>query len=688
MHHLVLAAASAAPLLPAGGSAREQAERLLLAAAAATLLVWGAVLLLAVVATRSREVDPGPATMELGDEPPAVVNLLANDWRVTADAVPATLLDLAGRDLVDIDQLGPEDTIVRVRRAGDASLAPYERLVLDHVAGLAVDGVVPAQALTTGPQDQSKRWWKAFTGAVVADARQRGLARDRWSQGAKAAVRGAALPPAVLGAVWLLVATDIGFGAAVVGFIAFTALAGAPAKFAAERDTPAGREAAARWLGVRTYLANNELFRTLPPAAVAIWDRYLGYGAAMGVATAAVRALPMGAEDENRAWSAYGGTWRVVEVNYPRARILWGRHPVVGFLIAVVIAAVGYGATRLMLGLRGATDGYTGSVASWVRLIATLLLVTAVALLVWAISAAVRALLDAASHRRFKGQVLRLRSWSDEDNKVRYLAAVDDGKATKVKAWFVPQAVYSQLRTGSLVDMDVGPRLGHVFRIERVHAATPDTAGSPAPSTVPAAPTPSGPAPSAPTPSGPAPSAATAAGAVPVEATAAGAVPVEAMAAGAVPVEAMAAGQLAASFPALLGGLLAAGPNVDPSTLVTADEASRVLGEPVGPATTVLGGRSDAVMGMRGCQYVAASGSGSSVAVFTASGGVVRVVMQAARRLGDPQPGIGDGAYLRQDSIVASRGEVAVTIRLQGRAAGSGKPDALRQLAAAAVRRL
>jgi len=62
--------------------------------------------------------------------------------------------------------------------------------------------------------------------------------------------------------------------------------------------------------------------------------------------------------------------------------------------------------------------------------------------------------------------------------------------------------------------------------------------------------------------------------------------------------------------------------------------------------------------------------------------------MQAARRLGDPQPGIGDGAYLRQDSIVASRGEVAVTIRLQGRAAGSGKPDALRQLAAAAVRRL
>ena len=207
---LVLAASSAAPLLPGGGSARQQAERLLLAGAVVALLVWGVVLLV-VMATRPREVDPGPATMELGDEPPAVVNLLANDWQVTADAVPATLLDLASRDLVDIDQVGPDNTIVRVRRSSDPSLSPYERLILHHVAGLAVDGVVPAQALTTGPQDQSKRWWKAFTREVVADARQRGLARDRWSRGAKAAVRAAALAPSILGAVWLLVASDIGF---------------------------------------------------------------------------------------------------------------------------------------------------------------------------------------------------------------------------------------------------------------------------------------------------------------------------------------------------------------------------------------------------------------------------------------------------------------------------------------------
>jgi hypothetical protein len=566
---LVLAASSAAPLLPGGGSAREQAERLLLAGAIVALLVWGVVLLLVVMATRPREVDPGPATMELGDEPPAVVNLLANDWQVTADAVPATLLDLASRDLVDIDQVGPDNTIVRVRRSSDPSLLPYERLILHHVAGLAVDGVVPAQALTTGPQDQSKRWWKAFTREVVADARQRGLARDRWSRGAKTAVRAAALAPAILGAVWLLVASDIGFGAAVVGFIAFTALAEAPSRFASERDTTAGREAAARWLGVRAYLGDNEFFPGLPPAAVAIWDRYLGYGAAMGVATGAVRALPMGAEDENRAWSAYGGTWRVVKVHYPRARILWGRHPAAAFLLAVAIAAVGYGATRLTLGVRRATDGYTDSVASWVLLIATLLLVASAALLVWAISAGVRALLDATSHRRFQGQVLRLRSWSD-DNKTRYVAAVDDGKAAKVKAWFVPQAVYSQLRPGHLVDMDVGPRLGHVFQIKRVPTAVPDEAGSQVPSAVPSMTTPSGAVPSMTTPSGPVPSATTTSGPVPPATTASGPGPV--------PDEAVATGQFAAAFPALLGGLLATGPDVDPSGLINADEAGRALG--------------------------------------------------------------------------------------------------------------
>jgi len=124
---------------------------LLVATVAATGL-WFLLLFGFAFATRPRNVEPAPATMELGGEPPAVVDLLTNEWRVTPDAIPATLLDLAARGYVDLDQYGPERTVCRVRRADTGGLQPYERMVLEHVAGLAVDGIVPADALTTGPR--------------------------------------------------------------------------------------------------------------------------------------------------------------------------------------------------------------------------------------------------------------------------------------------------------------------------------------------------------------------------------------------------------------------------------------------------------------------------------------------------------------------------------------------------------
>lgn len=80
---------------------------LLVATVAATVL-WLVLLLVAAFATRPRDVDPALATMELGEESPAVVDLLTNDWRVTLDAIPATLLDLAARGFVDLDQHGRE----------------------------------------------------------------------------------------------------------------------------------------------------------------------------------------------------------------------------------------------------------------------------------------------------------------------------------------------------------------------------------------------------------------------------------------------------------------------------------------------------------------------------------------------------------------------------------------------------
>ena len=67
-------------------------------AAGGAAAVWFALLGVLAAATNPREVDPGPETLDLvGPEPPAVVNLLTADWKLARQAIPATLLELAGQ---------------------------------------------------------------------------------------------------------------------------------------------------------------------------------------------------------------------------------------------------------------------------------------------------------------------------------------------------------------------------------------------------------------------------------------------------------------------------------------------------------------------------------------------------------------------------------------------------------------
>ncbi|MBV8983865.1 MAG: DUF2207 domain-containing protein, partial [Acidimicrobiia bacterium] len=152
-------------------------------AAAVALGVWLLVLAVLAVATHAREPRATPATMTLGgDEPPAVVNLITNGWAVGRAAVPATLIDLAARKVVAFERVAPERFVVRVPDRRPVGLTHYEAQVYDHVGGLASGGVVACEALTTGPKDASKRWWRDFRIAVSADARQRGLSRPRWDR--------------------------------------------------------------------------------------------------------------------------------------------------------------------------------------------------------------------------------------------------------------------------------------------------------------------------------------------------------------------------------------------------------------------------------------------------------------------------------------------------------------------------
>ena len=70
---------------------------------------------------------------------PAVVNLLLNGGQVTSDAARATVLDLAARRILELEQPGndPGQTTVWVRDQNPRGLLSFEQRVLDRVKAAA-----------------------------------------------------------------------------------------------------------------------------------------------------------------------------------------------------------------------------------------------------------------------------------------------------------------------------------------------------------------------------------------------------------------------------------------------------------------------------------------------------------------------------------------------------------------------
>jgi Predicted membrane protein (DUF2207) C-terminal domain len=414
-----------------------------LATSAAWLVAAGAVF----VSRRPPEPPVGPRTLELGPEPPAVANFLVHDFRVSDDAVPATLIDLAARNVVDIEQRGPGVFYVRLRTSSSEPLTSYERRILAHLHTHAVDGVVPAGALTTGPQEDSKRWMRGFTSEVVADAKGRGLSRDAVDGPVFTLLTGAAVIPALLAwAAWEFQAGLLVIGGAVA------LLSWIRARHP-QRETPAGMEAASRWLGVRAKLEEDEEFARQSPLTVELWDRLLAYGAALDAAGGSSRPLPMGVESDTQAWSAFGGRWRAVRISYPRLwPPLWGVEPLL-VLGAGVLVVVG---SALFLYFFGPL-----LVDAGIFVFAALPLGIACGGVILGVALVAMGGADWRSNAEVTGPILRLRTFGD-DKKRRYYAAVDDGESRAIRAWRVSPNQFAQLEQGQLVTVRFTPNTGCV----------------------------------------------------------------------------------------------------------------------------------------------------------------------------------------------------------------------------------
>src|SRR6185436_7316613 len=73
-------------------------------AAGGAVAAWCLLLLVFAFVTRPRQVEAAPATMDLGEESPALVDYLLSHYHSTNHGVAGTLLDLAAGHYLDIDE--------------------------------------------------------------------------------------------------------------------------------------------------------------------------------------------------------------------------------------------------------------------------------------------------------------------------------------------------------------------------------------------------------------------------------------------------------------------------------------------------------------------------------------------------------------------------------------------------------
>ena len=275
------------------------------------------------------------------DERPALVGFLARDFEVPTEAVAATLIDLAARRWLDIESAGGDQLVVRVpRREGKGALAPYEQRVLDHVHGLAVGGVVPAGALTTGTEDVSKRWWNDFAGEVVDEARDRGLCRDRWPAWREAAVRrrgGRRRPrccgPPVASATPRRSTPDRSGAPRCSAILAIIAIGGRRRhdRAGSATPTPAGPRPG-RWLGLRRFLVDHGDFPTRPRRPSPSGTPTSGGPPRSDSRRSPSRASRSGPRTTTGPGARSAARGAACEVRYPRWRPGWGRHPLMAVL--------------------------------------------------------------------------------------------------------------------------------------------------------------------------------------------------------------------------------------------------------------------------------------------------------------------------------------------------------------------
>jgi hypothetical protein len=260
----------------------------------------------------------------------------------------------------------------------------------------------------------------------------------------------------------------------VVGGAVWVALVLGLAALRTVRYAPAGIAAAAHWLGVKRFLGAQDGFGDAPAASVAIWDRLLAYGAAIGTARGALDDLPLEVEDPGVAWSREGGAWRQVRIEYP-TRFGYGEPPIrvlgTGILKLGFFGAIAFVVLPVVVDFLWtvATDVLDGGDLGDGPLLGLLIGFTvvfggvALALLARVVDAAIRVyrgVRDLNATETVTGRVVKRHDASEHS-----WFAVDPGEVEELAAYYWTDGATPA--RGAVVNVVLTPRLRHVISVER-----------------------------------------------------------------------------------------------------------------------------------------------------------------------------------------------------------------------------
>lgn len=433
------------------------------------------------------QADDGPG--EPRTDSPAVVNVLTNDATLTAAGMRATVVDLATRGWLRILPPVTDDETCRVRPSSEAydgdALLPHERLVLQHIlTRFTTDRAIPARHLAV---DIRGDWWRRFRNLVYAEAKRNGLVKRRWTP----LLLGGPVVALVLGGLAWNSARDDGTSVAVIDsverrIIAIAILAALIVltvriiRHLISNDvthTDEGVAATRRWLAVRQRLVAGG-FGPMAPSSLEIGDRRLSYATAMCLADGARIELPLAREDHFRAWSAVGGSGRLVRVTYPW-RPIYGINPLFALIGGLVTAIVGFRARSFF------TDVARGD--SWTSLyerfeqqdwlisdIATGLVFVSYIPILLGVWGAIAGAADMFNTIERTGVVIRARRPAEvtplprslvkrfEGDRYSLYVAVDDGSSDTITAWRATERTATPQGVDAIVRAT--PVLGYVRR--------------------------------------------------------------------------------------------------------------------------------------------------------------------------------------------------------------------------------